>query len=365
MGTGTPHARRTQSRRERRSRTRPPGRGRHAFPEWAWAAGCLLSGCATDPPADGLNLTACSEALAPAEGALLLLEELGPPVLSAVELGTGARSLVFAVPSGGFAYEFDAGAEGVVLAYTAPAVQGEVGYDRSVLVLLVDGAMRPLGEQGAPGRWSFFPTWSADDAAVWFVATGEGTKAPSVLSRLDLATQTSVGVVPFATEPAVSEDGAHLAWVALDPVTTERTLVVGDASGGAARVVVSPATAGDLGRPFFSTDSQWLYFTVLAEVAPPTTALLDLFVPSAHAHANHDREGDWWRVPVEGGDPERVSFLDTIHYDGAPGVDGAILTATRDGVLRIDPELGEVETLRCLRTVRAVGRMAAVPTEVR
>lgn len=315
-----------------------------------------------------MDLSSCSEELAPSDGVLLTLEELGPPVLSAVDLATGESSTVFEVPSQGFAYEFDVRGGDIVLAYTAPPEGGGDGYDRSVLVLLRDGELVPLAGEGTEDNWSFYPTWSADGASVWFVATGEDTEPTSVLARVDLATGSVSEVVAAATEPAVSPTSLHIAWVAVDPVTAERELVLGDSDGNALRTLVDADATGDLGQPFFSGDGQFVTFVVLEE--PETEeaggSLWDRLIPTAQAHANHDSVGDWWRVPVQGGEIERVSFLETIHYDGAPSVHGeAFVAATRDGVLRVDVATGTASTLRCLRTVRSVGLTSSVPAQVR
>ena len=89
---------------------------------------------------------------------------------------------------------------------------------------------------------------------------------------------------------------------------------------------------------------------------PDANPLLDLLVPSAMAHASHDTPGDWWRVRTDGGDPEQVTRLETIHYDGAasPHSD-RFVAATREGVALIDPDTGDATMLRCMRTARAVG----------
>ena len=284
------------------------------------------------------------------DGVLVSLEELGPPVLSSLDLATGVEGTVFAVPSRGWAYEFDVRDGEVAMAYTRPPIDGEDGFDRSQIVLLEGDVAVPLAGEDVEGAWAFYPTWSSDGASVWFVASGVGTEADSMLAMVDVRSGVVRSVAANATEPAVSE-GA-VAWVAVDPESGARSLVLADAHGADPRVLVGGDDVGDLGQPFFSRDGAFVYFIVLESEVVDTPSLLDLLVPTAHAHASHDVTGDWWRVPVEGGAPERMSWLETIQYDGA-AVDGGFVAATREGVVRVDGD-GAV-ALRCTRTVRAVG----------
>ncbi len=133
----------------------------------------LLWGCAAaSAPVDtGVTLPA---------GALRLLEELGPPVISTLDPQTSSKEAWFSVASGGFAYELDAGEGGDV----------------------PSGAAHALAYVDAPG-------------------------------------DTPHEAVAMGTEPAISPDGAHVAWVAIDPDTLRRSLVVDGETGGATSVLAA------------------------------------------------------------------------------------------------------------------------------
>jgi len=334
-----------------------------------WATSCALlagSSAGCEAPRVSVDVTGgagvCSVDLAGLQGSLAMLEELGPPVVSALDLASGTSEVLYSVPSGGFAYEMDVHGQELLLAYTPPPSKAVESYDRSVLATLEGGGLS-MSAVGGSDAWEFYPAYAADGSSAWFVATGEGTEADSMLSHRDLLTGETVGVIPDATEPAVSPSDDRIAWVAVNPETAQRSLWVGDADGGSPEVRVGQDDVWDLGLPFFSADGAWLYFVVLAGSAEedPGTSLLDLLVPSAQAHSNHDTVGDWWRVPADGGAIEQVTALGTVLYDGIASPDGGLITATRNGVVRVAPD-GEVQVVSCSRAVRALGlREGAAP----
>ncbi len=292
---------------------------------------------------DGVADAPRGEASAAPVGEVLFLQELGPPLVSRLDLATGVVDTRFSVPSGGFAYEVEAGEGGTfTLAYTAPPKDGGAGFDRSRIVRVnADDTLTDLACADAAGVWCFFPAVLGD--RTWFV---DGT----TLSWVEEPGGEVHPVVPWATEPALADD--RVAWVAFEPPNGARSLELGDAEGTWLRTLVPAGTLDDLARPFFSADGAAVYFVV-----PTPTALtrLDLLVPRARAHGSHDVPGDWWRVSVEGGEPEQVTFLDTVHYDGRAAEDGRhFVTATREGLVVVDLLAGTADTTLELRTARSV-----------
>jgi len=288
-------------------------------------------------------------------GALRLLEELGPPVVSTLDPRTSAKEAWFSLASGGFAYELDVGAGGdLTLAYTPPAAEGESGYDRSGIVRVTsDGAVEPVACRDEKGVWCFYPVVTPDGPRTWFVIEGDAVVSgvAHALAYVDTPGDTPHEAVAMGTEPAISPDGAHVAWVANDPETLRRSLVLGDADGAVERVLLASGVVTDISSPFFSADGAWLYFVV----PTASVSLLDWIVPRALAHGNHDIPSDWWRVPVAGGDAEQITHLDTIVYDGRAHPDGGwFATATREGVLLVDGETGEATSVLEARTIRAL-----------
>lgn len=301
-----------------------------------------------------LTFAGCTTSAEPSalpEGDLLLLEELGPPIVSRLDVQSSTTEAWYSVTSGGFAYALDTDDDGATLSYTAPAAEGKDGYDRSRIVHVgAHGTLTDVACRDAAGVWCFYP--ANNRARTWFVIAGEDVASgvEHALAYVDAAGGEIHEVAPWGTEPAVSTDGSRLAWVAIDPDTRRRSLILGDSNGAAERTLLASGDVTDISAVFFSPDDAWLYFVV----PTPAVSALAWLVPTAQAHGNHDVPGDWWRVSAAGGDPEQVTWLDTVLYDGRAHADGGwFAAATREGVVLIDAT-GEATTVLETRTVRGL-----------
>ena len=111
--------------------------------------------------------------------------------------------------------------------------------------------------------------------------------------------------------PRLSKDGRLLAFVRIDAVTLERELVVADADGQNPQTLATTAQFIDIDAPFFAPDGESLLFGAVDELQP-TTSLLDRLL-GVQAAAAHAVPSDWWRVPLNGGEPERLTQLNEIN----------------------------------------------------
>lgn len=322
----------------------------------AWLTGCTSTGAAT------AGAETASTTQLPT-GTLRLLEQAGPPAVSTLDPLADERTPWFSVPSGGFAYSLDVEPDGaLLLAYTSPATDGGAGYDRSAIVrVTADGTVEHVACRDAAGVWCFYPLAVPGSERTWFVA--EGLDIPSgsehALVYVDRADGPIVEVQPLGTEPAIAPDGARIAWIATEPLSGLRRLELGDADGVRDRTLVEPGVVSDVSTPFFSADGAFVYFVAPSQLA---VSALDLVLPRAHAHGDHDVPSDWWRVPVEGGEPEQVTNLQTVFHAGRSHPDGRwFAAACREGVLLVDASTGAATTLLEDRTIRALGWVPRVP----
>lgn len=315
----------------------------------AWLTACT----SPDPATAGADTAAATDL---PTSVLRLLEQAGPPVVSSLEPGGDERAPWFSVPSGGFAYSLDAKPDGtLLLAYTSPATDGGAGYDRSTIVRVTEsGAVDHVACRDAAGVWCFYPLAVPGSERTWFVAEGPDIPSGSehALVYVDRANGPIVEVQPLGTEPAVAPDGAQIAWIATEPLSGLRRLELGDADGVRVRTLVEPSVVSDVSAPFFSADGAFVYFVVPSPVA---VSALDLVLPRAYAHGDHDVASDWWRVSVEGGEPEQVTDLQTVFYGGRAHPDGGwFAAACREGVLLVNTSTGQATPLLEDRTIRAL-----------
>ena len=302
-------------------------------------------------------LLGCSPVLKGETSPLLVLDERSPPEFGLKRIvGEAEPELTFGVPSGGFLYELDVHhvSGRTTIAYTPPAADGEDGYDRSGVFLVEDGNAERIACDDVAGVWCFYPQWSEDGDGIWFVADDQRSVNPAPrLSRVDVSTGQVERVTDWATEPAVSPSGEHIAWIGINEETGARSLQLGDADGAWLRTLVAENAVYDLGQPMFSADGSEVFVVVLTESLTWRQWLNP--IATAVAHDNHSTPGDWWSVPVDGCALQRASFTGQIHYDGVidPST-GDLVSVTDLGLVRVDVSSGAEEWLYWARTLRAV-----------
>ena len=228
--------------------------------------------------------------------------------------------------------------DGTTLAYTLLALP-TLGQDGRATVApgsdlyllnLRSGEQRRVLEHDRPATLIESLNWTRDGHALIFASTSP-ILAPSgaligvarEIQRLDLASGQRATLIADAFSPALSPDGAQLAYVASDSRTFETSLCLANADGSARRQLVGTAGGfADFLAPRFSPDGQQIAFSVAGgpgveppSPSPPTGGAPARFLRWFLAPlipqqvAAHGLPGDLWLVGRDGGGLQRLTAL--------------------------------------------------------
>lgn len=306
-------------------------------------------------------------------GRVLFTEVMGGVHL--LDLTTGQMTEVFAPPatqSWVNAASLSPDGRWLALAYAPPPPQGEIQFGYTEIHLISMGANRaltPLLTRQVPQESFFNPQWSSDGRYLYYARlapyTVPDTNPPQysyqyTVERVAYPDGTREKLVENAYWPRLSADGQQLAYVGVDPRTFATWLMVAQADGRNPVTLTVPANFQAVDAPVFTSDNQYLLFSALGQVMPAPTSWWERWLGTPTAEA-HNAPSDWWRVPVAGGQPERLTEIYRLNmygaFDpaGAPrllfGSDQGLALMNADGtglarLLATDYEIGTLEWLR-------------------
>jgi hypothetical protein len=297
----------------------------------------------------------------------------GADGIQQLDLATGDLWPVFVPPTNTWLTSAASAPDGsrVAVAYAPPPPEGtaQLGYT-GIYAMPGDCAERaegctvdelgPLVVQVDPHEAFFSPVWSADGLTLYFAhftpSQGDSnTPFKYTLERMALTGGEREVLVENAIWPAISPDGSLLAYVWFDPEDFSNDLYLANADGSNQHVLVDPALFEAVDAPFFSADGEYVIFSAVGDGTPatptpePAAAWVDrlLGVRTAYAApAAHNVPSDWWRVPVTGGAPERLTqIFDTGLYGAAAPGGGWAAFISASGLYVMQSDGGNVTRL--------------------
>jgi Tol biopolymer transport system component len=320
----------------------------------------VLFSCATPSPE-----TADSPTVTPAPSGKLIFTQLEPGELNLVQMDvdSGDVTTLFAVPDNAWLAFTDVSPDHnqILMAYAPAPPPGEIqfGYTNLYTMLLGDGsAPRPLVPELSTDEILFDPVWSPDGRTIYYshvVPDDNSNGFVTYLERLDNETGEQTIVADDAIWPRSSPDGTQLAYVTVDPETAAQALIVADADGTNPVSLLPPEMFEAADVPFFSPDGTMVYFSgATAAEQSWWDQLLGVKIASAH-----NLPSDWWRVPVTGGTPERITDIDDVGLFGTFSPDGrSIAYISQSGVYLMNPDGTD---RRQLLETTAVGGISWIP----
>lgn len=282
-----------------------------------------------------------------------ILQEPRRQALMRYDFASDSSETLFEVPENAWLSHMAASPDGRQLALTYAPSPGEneiqFGYS-SLYLLLADGRSQPrlLIERTAEQEVFFNPAWSPDGQQLYYSHVlpldEEAFTFTTSLERLDLSTGAVEVLADNGIWPRLSPDGRSLAYIQIDPDSLAAELVLADSDGRNPSVFIPYDRFVTMDSPFFSADGQWLYFSAVAEQTSSATwweQLLGIEVASAHSLPSR-----WWRLPVNGGEPEAVTTEARVGQYGAVSPDGRFLAfSSQSGIFLLRPDGGELRPL--------------------
>jgi Tol biopolymer transport system component len=226
----------------------------------------------------------------------------------------------------------------LVIAYAPPPTDGSPQPGYTGLYVLPgsclsqgcpDAEPQPLlAQQGVDS--SITPVWSPDGKYVYFVhiATPPGADGAEFdLERLPAAGGPPEKLISKAIWPRLSPDGSKLAYVAYDPPNGVNDLYLAAPDGTQATALLPRGTFVSVDAPIFTPDGSSIYFSATG-VGPQGSAAggkavswWERLTGVVIAEAN-GAPSEWWRMPVAGGQPTRLTQIATAGLSGGFSPDG-------------------------------------------
>ncbi len=308
----------------------------------------LLIGCS-----DGVETAVSTQDEATSGSLFYILQEPRRQALMRFDVAAESVELLFEVPMNAWLSHMAASPDGSQIAMTYAPSPGEneiqFGYS-SLYLLLADGRSEPrlLIERTAEQEVFFNPAWSPDGQWLYYSHVApldeETFTFTTMLERLELATGKVEPLAENGIWPRVSPDGRSLVYVNIDQDSLAAELILAAADGSNPQVLVPRNRFVTLDSPFFSADGERLYFSAVAEQASSASwweRLLGIEVVAAH-----DLPSRWWRLPLDGGEPEPVTQEAQVGQYGSLSPDGrSIAFTTQSGLYLMQPDGSDLRLL--------------------
>jgi Tol biopolymer transport system component len=281
--------------------------------------------------ATGSGTTAPSWANLDLSGHLIYVEI--PRRIIKLDLASGQHTTLFEAPGNGFVSAAQVSRDGkwIAMAYAPPADPTLQSINTDLYLLRADGSGAPqVLLNRADLKEDFFnPVWSADGRYVYYshlipdpTGARKYTNFSYDLERVAISTGQPEKILGKAYWPSLSPDGTQLAYVSFDPASNSNDLYIARPDGSEPRLIMPAGAFFAVDAPLFSPDGQTILFSAVGDPQLPALSWLDQLMGVQVAEA-HNVPSDWWRVPIAGGKPERLTRVNGTGLYAGYAPDGA------------------------------------------
>ena len=243
------------------------------------------------------------------------------------ELSTGETRLLFQAPLNAWITGLAAIPESgeLIMAYAPAPEEGQAQSGMTDLsALSLDGSGEPgtvLAHVGEERSYAS-PLWSERAAQLYYgYYQTLGESFTYGVERYVYPGGEKEPVVENAIWPRLSADGRQLVYVGFEPGIGDTGLFTLDllAASAVPQPLLLPDDFPIVDAPLFSPEGEMIYFSAVSPDPPTSGTWWDRLTGVQVAYA-HDVPSDWWRMPVGGGEPERLTeiFETGLYADFSP-----------------------------------------------
>jgi Tol biopolymer transport system component len=196
-----------------------------------------------------------------------------------------------------------------------------------------------------------YPAWSPDAKYLYFGHTVPSEDSSDAsggrrLERMHFPGGQPEILASGGTAPHVSPDGMRLTYLTYDVRTWNYDLYVSNPDGSNTRHIELGNGFDILDEPVFSPDGQYIVFAAADLLATPRVPAGLELLPGVRVARADNVPSDLWRVPVAGGQPERMTSLGYSGMRAAFSPDGKrIAFSCGSGIFVMNAEGGRVSLI--------------------
>jgi Tol biopolymer transport system component len=185
--------------------------------------------------------------------------------------------------------------------------------------------------------------WSPDGKYIFFVHYNHDTQPPDQpypnyeILRMAYPDGEPEKILDRAFWPRISSDSSKLVYVTLDPVSGLNQLFFANVDGSDPQEIpVAGLPSPIMDAPIFSPDGQSILFSAPSPAQSYQPNWLDRLMGVRIVKA-HNVPSDWWSVPISGGEPMRLTRLQTIKLFASISPDKThIASVSGEGIFVMD-----------------------------